>query len=132
WTEISLALAPRRLELIEAEPRDGAAQERFGLAHLAAISPHPADEGLLQYILGIGDGAEHAISNAHELRTQRVETRRCVLVLMVNHQAAASFAEAALAASGSSANRPKPTASRFQPLMTLIINVSLTCSSSVK
>ncbi len=37
--DISLALAPRRLELIEAEARDRAAQERLGLAHLARGRP---------------------------------------------------------------------------------------------
>ena len=38
-TDIGLALAPRRFELIEAEPRDRAAQERLGLAHLARGRP---------------------------------------------------------------------------------------------
>ena len=37
--DIGLALAPRRFELIEAEPRDRAAQERLGLAHLARGRP---------------------------------------------------------------------------------------------
>ena len=133
-TDIGLALTARGFELIEAEPRDGAAQERLGLAHLAAVGPHPADEGLLHDILGVGHGAEHAVGDAHELRTQRVETRRCVLVRGVRGQAAAAmaadFTAAAFTAAGS-ANTPKPTAMRFHPLMTLIINVSLTCSSSV-
>ena len=127
-TDIGLALAPRRLELIEAEPRDGAAQERLGLTHLAAVGPHPADEGLLHDVLGVGHRAEHAVGDAHELRTQRIEARRCVLVAGACHQAAAW--PAAFAAAGSS-HTPKPTARRFHPLMTLIINVSLTCSSSV-
>ena len=33
--DIGFALAPRGFELVEAEPRDRAAQERLGLAHLA-------------------------------------------------------------------------------------------------
>ena len=130
---IGLALAPRRLELIETEPRDRAAQERLGLAHLIAVGLHPADEGLLHDVLGVSHGAEHAVSDAHELWTQRVEARRCVLVPGACHQAAAAFGAAlavALMAAGS-ANWPKPTAMRFHPLMTLIIKVSLTCSASV-
>ena len=78
--DIGLALVPRRLELIETEARDRAAQERLRLTHRAAVGPHPADEGLLQHVLGIGDGAEHAVGDAHELRTQRVEAFRRVVV----------------------------------------------------
>ena len=80
-------------------------------------------------VLGVRHGAEHAVGDAHELWTQRVETARCVLVPGVRHQAAAALAVALMAAG--SANTPKPTAMRFHPLMILIIKVSLTCSSSV-
>ena len=127
-TDISLALVTRRLELIEAEPRDRTAQERLGLAHRAAVGSHPADEGLLHHILGVSHGAEHAISDARELGTQRIETRRCVLMVDACHQATARTA--AFAAAGSS-QMPKPTARRFHPLMILITSVSFTCSSSV-
>ena len=127
-TDISLALVTRRLELIEAEPRDRTAQERLGFAHLAAVGPHPADEGLLHDVLGVSHRAEHAIGDAHELGTQRIETRRCVLMADACHQATARTA--AFAAAGSS-QTPKPTARRFQPLMILITSVSFTCSSSV-
>src|SRR6185295_4320396 len=115
---IGFALAPHRLELIETDMRDRAAQERLWLAHLAAVGPHPADEGLLQNVLGVGHGAQHAVSHAHELGTQRVETRRCVLVRDAGHQAATAWA--ADFASAGSINMPKPTEIRFQPLMTLI------------
>ena len=127
--DIGLALASRGFELIETEARDRAAQERLGLAHIAAIGPHPADEGLLHDVLGVGYGAEHAVGDAHELWPQRLEDRRCILGRCVRRQAAAALAADLMAAG--SANRPKPTAMRFHPLMTLIINVSLTCSSSV-
>ena len=78
--DIRLALTSRRFQLIETEARDRAPQERLGFAYLAAVGLHPADEGLLHNILGVRDGAEHAVGHAHELWTQRVETRRCVLV----------------------------------------------------
>ena len=87
--DIGLALAPRRFELIETEARDRAAQERLGFAHLAAVGPHPADEGLLHDILGVSHGAEHAVSDAHELRTQRVELAAASSWPGARHQAAA-------------------------------------------
>jgi hypothetical protein len=77
---------PCGFELIETKPRDHAAKERFWLAHLTAFRPHPADERLLQDILGVGDGAKHAVGDAHEFRTQRIETRRRVLVRGAGHK----------------------------------------------
>jgi hypothetical protein len=53
-----------------------------------------------------------------------------ILVPSIRHYAAAAFA-ADFTAAGS-AHAPKPTARRFQLLMTLITNVSLTCSASLK
>ena len=103
-----------------------------GYTHLAAVCPHPADESLLHDILGVGHGAEHAVGDAHELWTQRVETRRCVRCILgrcIRHQAA--FASMDFIAVRS-ANTPNPTAMRFHTLVTLISNVSLTCSSAVK
>src|SRR6267154_1592645 len=128
-TNIGLALTARRFELIETKARDRAAQEGLGLANLAAVGTHPADECLLHHIFSVNHGAEHAVGHAHERRTQRLETRRCVLGSRRHRQAAAALA-ADFTAAGS-AQPPKPTARRLYPLMTLIINVSLTCSSSV-
>ena len=51
--DIGLALMPRGFELIETKARDRAAQERFGLADVAAVGLHPADEGLVHHILGV-------------------------------------------------------------------------------
>ena len=67
------------LELIEAEAGDRAAQERLGLAYVGPVDPHPADEGLLHHVLGVGHGAQHAVGYPHELRAQRFERRRCAL-----------------------------------------------------
>ncbi len=129
--DVGLAPAPRRFELVEAEPGHRAAQERLGLAHRAAVGPHPADEGLLHHVLGIGDRAEHPVGDADQPRTQRIEHRRRVplpgLAAMPGHAGhAADFL------AGRSTQPPKPTASRFQPLMMLITSVSFTCSSSEK
>ena len=126
--DIGLALVPRGFELIETQPRDRAAQERLGLAHLAAIGLHPADEGLLHHVLGVGDRAEHAVGDAHELRTQRVESRRCVLGRVRSSSGGGRLGGGL--DGRRIGDRPKPTAMRFQPLMMLIISVSLTCSSS--
>ena len=123
--DIDLAPAPRRLELVEAEPRHGAAQEGLGLAHRAAVGAHPADERLLHHVLGVGDRAEHAVGDAGEAGTQRIEDRRRVPMLP-------RAGHAAVFRAGISSHPPKPTTSRFQPLMTLITSVSFTCSSSVK
>src|SRR5262249_39197038 len=91
-------------------------------------NPHPADEGLLHHVLGVRHRAQHAIGDTHEARAQRIKDLRCALEAWVRHQAAALAP--ALAAAGSSPG-PQPTASRVQPLMTLIMSVSFTCSSSL-
>src|SRR5277367_1904251 len=129
-TNIGLALASRRFDLIEAETRDRAAQECLGFSDITAVGVHPADESVLHNILGVVHGAEHSVGDARELRTQRLETHRCILESRVHHQAATALLAAFMAAG--SAQPPKPTAMRFHPLMILINNVSLTCSSSVK
>ena len=88
-------------------------------------------------ILGVGHGAEHAVGDAHELSTQRLETGRCVLVAGARHHGPPSRGDlggdglcAGLALQRDRQTGRKPTAMRFHPLMTLTINVSLTCSSS--
>src|SRR5690606_22499494 len=98
--------------------------------HNAAVGGVPADECLLHHVLRIGDRAEHAVGDPHEHGALRGETPRSVVGLPgLRHQAAC--AAAAFAAAGST-HSPKPTASLFQPLMTLIIRVSFTCSSALK
>ena len=74
--DVDLALLPRRLELVEAQPRHGAAQEGFRFAHSFAVGAHPADERLLHHVLCVGDRAEHAVGDAREAGTQRLERRR--------------------------------------------------------
>ena len=64
-----------------------------------------------------------------EVSRARTEASRCVPGLCGRRHAAADFAADLMAAA--SANRPKPTAMRFHPLMILIVRVSLICSSSV-
>ena len=81
WANIGLATVARRLELVEAEPGNRAAQERLGLAHRLTVGGEPAQERVLHDILCIGDRAEHAISDAGEPRTQRIERCSCVLAL---------------------------------------------------
>src|SRR5579885_1204245 len=122
--DVGLAPMARRFEMIETEPGHGAAQEGFRFANLGAIGPHPADESLLHRILGIRDRAEHAIGDAGEHGAQRIEARPAVFLPRLRHHAA-------VLADAGSCHRPKPTAMRFQPLMTLIISSSLTGSSSV-
>src|SRR5262249_12318337 len=126
--DISFTLELCRFQLIETKPCDHPAKERLGLADLFAINPHPPDEGLLLHDLGDRYRAQHAIGDTQEARAQRIKDLRCALEAWLRHQAAALAA--ALAAAGSS-HVPKPTESRFQPLMTLIMSVSFTCSSSL-
>jgi len=129
-TDIGFALVPRGFQLIEAEPGHDPAQECLRLAHRAAVGLHPADEGLLQNVLRIGQGAEHAVGDALQLRPQRVERHRSVIPKRQIARHAAAALRLAFTSAGST-QRPKPTARRFQPLMTLIIRVSFTCSSSL-
>ncbi len=136
--DIGLALVPRGLQLVEAHPHHHPAQERFRYAHLGAVDVHPADERLLHHVLGIRDGTEHPVRDADQRAAQRVEARGRIGPFFgaapgrveVRHQATI-FAAAAFASAGSIHN-PKPTARRFQPLITLIISVSFTCSSWLK
>src|SRR3546814_2812229 len=65
--DIGLALAARRLDLVEAEPRHGAAEEGRRLAHRIAVGAEPADEGILHHILGIGDRSEEHTSELQSL-----------------------------------------------------------------
>lgn len=55
----------------------------------ARLGLHPADEGLLHHVLGVGDGAEHAVGNAYKLAPERVEARRRIVGSCLYHQAAA-------------------------------------------
>src|SRR5262249_33421612 len=128
---IGLALPSGRFELIKADARDRLAQKSLRLPDLGAVDAHPTDERLLHRILGISHRTEHPIGDADELWTQRIEACRGVLCAELRHQAAAARADFAASGSVRSAHKPKPTASRFHPLMTLIISVSFTCSSSV-
>src|SRR3546814_9375509 len=70
------------------------------------------------HILGVGDRAEHAVGDAHQRRAQGREAQRRIGGRGVH-------------AARLSSNRPKPIASRFQPLMTLIIIVSCACSAAL-
>src|SRR5262245_10628967 len=126
--DIGFTLDLCRFELIETKPRDHPAQERLGLTDLSAIDCHPADEGLLHHVLGVRHRAQHAIGDTHEARPQRIEDLRCALEAWLRHHATALAA--VLAAAGST-HEPKPTESRFQPLIMLIMSVSFTCSSSL-
>src|SRR5262249_8725094 len=112
----------------ETKACDHPAKERLGLADLFAINPHPADEGLLHHVLGVRHRAQHAIGDTHEARAQRIKDLRCAPEAWLPPQAAPLPPPLADA---SSSHVPKPTESRFQPLMTLIMSVSFTCSSSL-
>ena len=50
---IRFALMPRRFQLIETKPRNGAPQKRLRLANVGTVGLHPADEGLVHDILGV-------------------------------------------------------------------------------
>src|SRR5580700_2794992 len=110
--DIGFTLALCRFELIETKPCDHPAKERLGLTDRSAINPSPSDEGLLHRSPGARHRAQHAIGDTHEARAQRIEDLRCALEAWLRHQAAALAA----ALAGSS-HVPKPTESRFQPLM---------------
>src|SRR5262245_61888551 len=126
--DIGFTLQLCRFELIETKPCDQPAKERLGLTDLFAVKPDPADEGLLHHVRGVRHRAQHAIGDTHGgagAAEQRSPLRPGGLAPPSGYALAA-----ALAAAGSS-HVPKPTESRFQPLMMLIMSVSFTCSSSL-
>jgi hypothetical protein len=57
-SDISRQHGAKRLHIAAA--RGG--EKRLGLAYLAAIGPHPANEGLLHHILGVEQGASRQAS----------------------------------------------------------------------
>ena len=81
-----------------------------------------AEERLLHRVLGVRHGSQHAIGDAGQPRTQRIEARRGVIARVRRGHAARR--------SSSGWTARKPTWIRFQPLMATIRSVSVTCSSS--
>ena len=122
-SDIGLAPAPRRLQLVEAEAGDDATQIGFRLLHRIAIGVEPAQERVLHRVLRIRDRSQHAIGDANQSRTQRIEGCGGILAGHRRHHAARR--------SSSGCTARKPTWMRFHPLMATISNVSATCSSSL-
>lgn len=83
--DIGFAAMARGLELIQAQARHDAAQERLRFADGFAVSGEPPEEGLLNDVLGVRDRPEHAIRNADQPRTQRSERGRRVGILRGIH-----------------------------------------------
>ena len=57
---------PRGAQLVDAEPRDGRDQPRFGRGNAGGILLVPANEGFLHHVLCVGDRPQHSVSNAEE------------------------------------------------------------------
>ena len=121
-SDIGLAPAPRRLQLVEAEPGDDAAQIGFRLLDRIAVGVEPAQERILHHVLRVRDRSQHAIGDANQSRTQGIEAGGGVPAGHRRHAARRS-------SSGCTAR--KPTWMRFHPLMATISNVTATCSSSL-
>ena len=121
--DIGLAPPTRRLQLIERDARDDAPEIGFRRRDRPAIDLEPAQEGVLHSVLRVRDRAQHAVGDADQTRTQRVEARGCVLGLGRRHAAL-------LPSTGCTARNP--TWIRFQPLIVTISRVSATCSSLEK
>jgi hypothetical protein len=71
---------PRGFELVEAKPGHDPTQERLRLAYLVAIDIEPAQERLLDHVLGVRDRTQHPVGNTDQEGTQRVEARRRVQI----------------------------------------------------
>ena len=61
--DIGLAPPPCRFQLVEAQARHRAPQERPGRAHRGAIGRQPAKETFLHRVFRVGDRTEHAIGD---------------------------------------------------------------------
>ena len=84
---IGLALPTRRLQVIETDADDDATQIGFRRHDRPAIDFEPAQEGVLNCVLGVRHRAEHAVSRSNETRTQRIEARRRVIRRARRHAA---------------------------------------------
>jgi hypothetical protein len=62
-----------RPERIEAEIRDDPGEEGRWLGHAGTVRSLPAQPGILQDVLGVGDGPEHPIRDAEQARALRLE-----------------------------------------------------------
>lgn len=123
--DVRLALAPDRLEAVQAQARDDSAQKCCRLAHSIPVHIEPAQEGVLDHVFRVRDRTQHPIGDADKARAQRIEDGSRVLARRGCHQAAAFFSSAGWTAR-------KPILIRFQALTCAISKVSFTCSSSVK
>src|SRR5262249_32356061 len=103
--DIGLTPHPRRLEVVETEPRDRAQQIGTRLRDVIAVGRVPAQICLLHDVLGLRQRAEHAIGEAGEPPPMRLE-RLHGLVLRGHGQAACLSTGSGL----------PPTVSRVQAL----------------
>ena len=86
--DIGFAPPPRRLQLVEAETGDDAAQIGFRFENGAAVGVEPAQERVLHHVLRVRDRPQHAIGDANQPRTQRIEAESRVLGRRRRHHAA--------------------------------------------
>jgi hypothetical protein len=70
---IGFAPAPRRLQLVETEAGYDRAQIGLRFENRIAIGVEPAQERILHHVLCVRDRSEHAIGDADQSRTQRIE-----------------------------------------------------------
>jgi hypothetical protein len=90
--DVLLAALPRGFHPIEAEPRDHARQVRARLHDRRAIDVAPAQERVLDDVLGLGDGAEHAIGQPGEEASVAFEVRHAAPRVVAHAASVASCA----------------------------------------
>src|SRR5262249_52771914 len=77
WPHIGLAPRPRRFEMIEAKARDHPRKVGARIGNVAASRSVPAQIGVLDDVLGLGERAEHAIGESGQMPPVRLEFARC-------------------------------------------------------
>jgi hypothetical protein len=73
WPDIGFSPPPRRLQLVEAEAGDDAAQIGFRFENGVAIGVETTQERVLHHVLRVRDRSEHAVGDADQSRTQRTK-----------------------------------------------------------
>jgi hypothetical protein len=70
---IALPARARRLELVQAQPGHHLVQEGAGLAHLGLVGGPPAQERVLDHVLGLAERAKHPVGQPGQRRPQPLE-----------------------------------------------------------
>lgn len=72
-TRVALAPRPDRPQPVECQPRCDPGEEGAWIGYVRTVTGRPAEPGLLNDILGVGDATQHVVGDAEEQRSMQSE-----------------------------------------------------------